>query len=89
VVVRIDSVHFLPDGRANIVGHGVRSVRIREAWVEPATAGLFYAMVDETHPLLVRRPNLWLEMRGGSNALAHEQAGLEAAAALGSWCSIL
>lgn len=89
VVVRIDSVHFLPDGRANIVGHGVRSVRIREAWIEPATAGLFYAMIDEYHQRSVRRPNVWLEMRAGSTALSQEQAGLEAAAALGSWCSIL
>jgi hypothetical protein len=89
VVVRIDSVHFLPDGRANIVGHGVRSVQIREAWVEPATAGLYYALIDEYNPLIMRRPNMWLEMRGGSHALSQEQAGLEAAAAVGSWCSIL
>mmetsp|Transcript_7452 Transcript_7452/g.23048 ORF Transcript_7452/g.23048 Transcript_7452/m.23048 type:complete len:270 (-) Transcript_7452:613-1422(-) len=89
VVVRIDSVHFLPDGRANIVGHGVRSVRIREAWVEPATAGLYYAKIEEGPSHQSGRPNVWLDVRRVSSSFSQERAITSGAAGLASWCSIL
>jgi hypothetical protein len=41
-VVRVDHARFLPDGRANIVGVGVRTICLQSAWVEDGTGGLWY-----------------------------------------------
>ena len=41
-IVRVESARFLPDGRANIVGVGVRSIQLESTWVEDGTGGLWY-----------------------------------------------
>ena len=41
VIVRVDQARFLPDGRANILGRGVRQVELDQTWVEDGTGGLF------------------------------------------------
>lgn len=46
VIVRVDRAHFLPDGRANIVGQGVRRIHLRKTWVEEDSGGLYYTSVD-------------------------------------------
>jgi len=90
VLVRIDSVHFLADGRANIVGQGVRSVRISKTWIEPGTDGLYHARIEECAQPRLQGGSRWLIPGGHNEGLTQEQAdNLRTAADLGAWCSIL
>jgi len=54
VIVRIDQATFLPDGRANILGHGVEGIALSEVWVEDGTGGLYYTA---THSLSGSAPS--------------------------------
>mmetsp|Transcript_149921 Transcript_149921/g.481707 ORF Transcript_149921/g.481707 Transcript_149921/m.481707 type:complete len:292 (+) Transcript_149921:75-950(+) len=45
VVVQVSQAQFLPDGRANVVGRAVRSVVLKDVWVEDDTGGLFYTSI--------------------------------------------
>ena len=40
VVVRMETVAFRGDGKALVIGRGVRAIRLGEVWVEPGTGGL-------------------------------------------------
>ena len=55
IIVRVDHARFLPDGRANIVGTGVRYITLERAWVEEGTGGLWYTKVtDGVHAIVPR-----------------------------------
>jgi len=47
LIVQVELATFLPDGRANIRGHGVELTKLKRVWVERHTGGLFYAEVAE------------------------------------------
>jgi len=48
VVVRVDHAQFLNNGRANILGQGIKRVVLGDTWVEDNTGGLYYTRVDLT-----------------------------------------
>lgn len=43
LIVEVENANFLPDGRANIKGKGVETVKLKSVWIEDGTDGLYYA----------------------------------------------
>lgn len=86
LIVEVDQACFLPDGSADIYGHGVELVTLGRVWVEEGTHGLFYSEMRPREPceqrakrILIRAIRQGAPQSNRAEALRCVTAYLEAA----------